>query len=74
MADKPKVDSAVALEMWNTGKSLRQIAAHFPGASRSAVQWAIERAVNQGFGTARRGRAQVEMSEPPMVLLWNIGN
>jgi len=64
------VDSAVALELWNNGKSLRQIAACFPGTSRSAVQWAIQRAVNHGLGEARRGCVKPEASEPPMVALW----
>lgn len=64
------VDSVTALELWNSGKSLRQIAACFPGASRSAVQWAIERAVNHGLGEARHRCVKPEPPEPPLVALW----
>jgi DNA-binding transcriptional regulator LsrR (DeoR family) len=44
-----KVDSAAALQLWNRGLNLRQIASAIaPGASRMSVSRAIQRAVKSG--------------------------
>jgi hypothetical protein len=71
MMDKPNVNSASALALWNAGKTLRQIGSHF-AISPWAARWAIERAVNAGLGTARRGKPKVEMPEPPMCAAWHV--
>lgn len=70
MNEKPQVDSATALEMWNAGATLARIAAHFHCSRRSA-QWAIIRAEKHGLGIARRGCVKPEPVEPPFVALWS---
>jgi hypothetical protein len=71
MTEKPNVDSAIALAMWNAGKTLRQIGSHFK-TSPWAARWAIECAVHAGLGKARRGSPKLESPEPPMCAAWHV--
>jgi hypothetical protein len=73
MADKRKVDSTLALQLWNAGQTLEQIGGHL-GVSLWAARWAVKRAVSEGLGTARKGRVKAERPEPPMAALWNFPN
>ena len=47
-----KIPPAEALRFWNEGKSLREIASLFPGASYMAASRAVRRAVARGLGVA----------------------
>jgi hypothetical protein len=67
--EKPTVDSALALEMWNAGKTLIDIALHFQCTKRAA-QWAVERAEQRGLGIARRGKWKPAEEEPPMYAMF----
>jgi len=69
MTEKPNVNQQTALAMWNAGKTLREIGNHF-SISPWAARWAIERAEIAGYGAARRGRAKIEVSAPPMIAIW----
>ena len=62
---KHKVDPAAALALWNGGKTLDQIGAHF-GVSRYSARWAIRKAELQGLGTARRRKPRPSEEEPPL--------
>ena len=69
----PKIDPAIALDMWNAGQSLGTIVSHFPGTTRSAAYWAIDSAVKAGLGIARQGRTKkTEKAEPapPLAEIW----
>jgi hypothetical protein len=67
--EKPNVNSETALEMWNAGKTLRQIG-NLLSISPWSARWLIEKAERAGLGTARRGMAKPEPQEPPFVALW----
>jgi hypothetical protein len=66
----PKIDYATALDMWNSGQSLGQIASHFPGTTRGTAQWAVMQAVKTGLGVARQGRAKKAEPAPPLAEIW----
>jgi hypothetical protein len=68
--EKPNVNSETALEMWNAGKTLRQIG-NLLSISPWSARWLIEKAERAGHGIARRGMAaKPEPSEPPLAALW----
>lgn len=64
-----KIDLAKALELWNAGKSVTQVAAHF-SCKRRAAQYAIDRAELLGLGTARRGLVIKPEEQPPLWALF----
>ena len=73
MMEKPNVNP-IALELWNAGKTLRQIGSQLSISPWSA-RWLIEKAERAGLGTARRGAPpKPEQVEPPLAKLWRTTN
>jgi orotate phosphoribosyltransferase-like protein len=73
MMEKPNVNPT-ALELWNVGKTLRQIGTELSISPWSA-RWLIEKAERAGHGIARRGMAKKpEPPEPPLAELWRMTN
>ena len=66
---KHKVDTEIAIRMWNEGKSLREISTHFPGAGKWNVRSALARGQKSG-AIARRGIYHPPQPLPPMAALW----
>jgi uncharacterized protein (DUF433 family) len=64
------IDPATTLALWNSGLTDRQIAARFPGVTRSAVRYAIIKATTLGLGQARTGRYKTAPAAPPLAALW----
>lgn len=63
MSNMPKIPKEAAIQLWNEGKSLREIAAEFPGASVMAAARAVERAIQSGLCKTREYVPSLPSSE-----------
>jgi hypothetical protein len=66
-----QIDVKKALELFNAGKTAREIALNFPGSNGYAVKYAIKRAVRAGLTKTRHGIYHPPQPVPPMAALWN---
>jgi len=67
-----KVDAEKALQMWNEGKTFKEIAIHFPDVTIWVVRRAIVRAEKAGSHKTRHGIYHPPQPVPPMEKLWQV--